>query len=70
MIFEEALKQLREGKKIKRRCWSNKDFYITRDGNRGDIHPYNAYGKTRECGECNNMFNSDDLLCDDWEVLP
>lgn len=31
MKFEEAIKALREGKKIRCAEWSNKDFYITKD---------------------------------------
>lgn len=64
MRFELALKAMREGKKVKRPCYSveyfikdNKIKYIQRiDGKEYDFGGANA-------------INNDDIMSEDWEVI-
>ena len=58
MKFEEVFPALRNGKKIRRKEWSEEHF-IYREG----LSVYN------EDGVDYDFISSDQLLCDDWEVI-
>jgi len=61
MNFEEARKLIEKGKKVKRKSWKNKEFYLPVDDDEG--HPYldfedidaedwEIYKKKKYCKEC------------------
>jgi len=58
MKFEEILKLLREGKKVRRKDWGNKDYYIYSLDHEGKIECLERVGY---------IFSLLDFLADDWE---
>lgn len=55
MTFEEALKELKNRKKIRRKGWSNKNYCIYKRGN--------------GISDCNGIQIIDNIFFDDWEVV-
>ena len=58
MKFEEALQAMREGKKVKRKCWKTGSFYTLANG----VGIFDKYG-TRAF-----MIEENDILAEDWEM--
>ena len=58
MKFEEVLPALKEGKKIKRKCWYIKKYIVLEEN--GDI----ITDKRQRY-----VFNKNSLLADDWEIV-
>ena len=65
MRFEEALKVLKDGGKVRRPCMFKQDF-VTLDGEYLMIHP-----TTNRCdiGKLPYALVGKDILADDWEVV-
>ena len=67
MLFEDALTELKDGKKIKKSVWSDNMYLKIDVGEFGKrkILSYNAY--------TNNtlyfIFEQDDLFSEDWEIV-
>ena len=58
MKFEEILPALREGKKIRRKSWSNKDAYC-----------YYSKGLSLLFNNKFYDFDNDDIFANDWEIV-
>lgn len=55
MTFEEALKELKAGKEIRRKGWKNKNYCLYKRGN--------------DISDCNGFKLFSDIFFDDWEVV-
>ena len=60
MNLEEALKALKDGKKIRRKPWEAKETYEMKAGK-----SLSSEGKWKNC----LVLTSDDILADDWEAI-
>jgi hypothetical protein len=64
--FEEILPEVRKGRKVRRKAWfGNEDGYLQKTALQG-LSYYRDSGDVRYWEE----FLSDDLLADDWELVP
>ena len=64
MKFEEALKAMREGKKVKRPCIAHKLGITETEGRKQHIFIYHKH-----YGFIPYKADSDDILSEDWEVV-
>lgn len=58
MRFEEALKAMREGKKVKRTCFDDSDYYYLENKIIKD-----------SCGSIQFVLTGKEILAEDWEVV-
>lgn len=71
MIFEEALKEMRDGKRVRRKIWTSACIFIGKSvSDDGHIE------ETIYCGNKGsdrvhrvNAFDTSGILSDDWEVI-
>jgi hypothetical protein len=64
MKFEEALKAMREGKKVKRPCMPQKISITETEGGKQYILIYH-----QDYGFVPYRTDSDDILAEDWEIV-
>lgn len=71
MIFEEALKKMRDGKRVRRKIWTSAFIFIGKS--------VSSDGRIEETVYCGiddsdrvhrvNAFDTSGILSDDWEVV-
>ena len=67
MRFEEALKAMREGKKVKRRKWGKYKYWRLDLQNNELMHKDTPY--TQESSFLNTKISVEQITADDWEVV-
>lgn len=69
MDFNEALKELKAGKKVSRRGWDDKGRFISTDATDVTIHPHVDMWTAQKTVPCVLLANQDDMFAEDWEVV-
>ena len=67
MNFQDALKNLLEGKKVRRKSWGNGLYLIY--GQRCKLFIDGDNGNEPRCLSTDEHFSIDDVLTEDWEVI-
>lgn len=71
MIFEEALKEMRNGKRVRRKIWTSAFIFIGKSVSNDGRIKETVYCGINDSDRVHrvNAFDTSGILSDDWEVI-
>lgn len=71
MIFEEALKEMRDGKRVRRKIWTSAFIFIGKSVSEDGHIEETVYCGIDDSDRVHrvNAFDTSGILSDDWEVI-